>query len=82
MLNPYSMVAIATFAYILASDDNVAPFLVLQTKRLGLAARRAIWMAQNHPDAPWMRFAINRRAWRLAEELRKSYDEPKGTRQS
>lgn len=76
MLNPYSMVAIAAIAYILASDDNVAPFLILQTKRLGLATRRAIWMAQNHPDAPWVRYAINRRAWRLAEELQKSLDRP------
>ena len=76
MLNPYSMVALAAVAYILASDDNVAPFLVLQTKRLGLAARRAIWMAQNHPDAPWVRYAINRRAWRLAEELKKSLNLP------
>lgn len=76
MLNPYSMVALAAIAYILASDDNVAPFLVLQTKRLGLAARRAIWMAQNHPDAPWVRYAIDRRAWRLAEELQKSFNLP------
>jgi hypothetical protein len=76
MLNPYSMVALAAVAYILASDDNVAPFLVLQTKRLGLAARRAIWMVQNHPDAPWVRYTINRRAWRLAEELKKSLNLP------
>lgn len=78
MLNPYSMVVIAIFAYIIASDDNVAPFIVLQIKRLGLSARRAVWMAQNHPNAPWVRYAINRRAWRLAEELRKSYDKPNG----
>jgi hypothetical protein len=76
MLNPYSMVVIAIFVYLLASDDNVAPFIVLQTKRLGLSARRAIWMAQNHPNAPWVRYAINRRAWRLAEELRKSLNLP------
>jgi hypothetical protein len=74
MLNPYSMAAIAALAYILASDDNVAPFLILQTKRLGLSARRAIWMAQNHPDAPWVRYAIDRRAWRLAEEMRQSFN--------
>jgi hypothetical protein len=76
MLNPYSMAAIAALAYILASDDNVAPFLVLQTKRLGLVARRAIWMAQNHPDAPWVRYAIDRRAWRLAKELQQSFNLP------
>ena len=76
MLNPYSMVAIAAIAYIIASDDNVTPFLILQTKRLGLAARRAIWMAQNHPDAPWVRYAIDRRAWRLAKEMRQSFSSP------
>lgn len=77
MLNPYSMVIIATIAYILAVDENVTPFLILQTKRLGLAARRAIWMARNHPDAPWVRYAIDRRAWRLAEEMRQSFNLPK-----
>lgn len=80
MLNPYSMVAIAAIAYILASDDNVAPFLTLQLKRLGLSARRAIWMAQNHPDAPWVRYAIDRRAWRVAKEMRDSFNLPQEDR--
>ena len=76
MLNPYSMVAIAAIAYILASDDNVAPFLILQIKRLGLNVRRVIWMAQNHPNTPWVRYSIDRRSRRLAEEMRKSFNLP------
>ena len=74
MTNPYILVTIAAIAYIFAVDDNVAPYLVLQTKRLGLNAQRAIWMIRMHPSAPWTRWAINRRAWRIAEELRELYN--------
>jgi hypothetical protein len=64
----------AALAYVIAVDDNVAPFLVLQVKRLGLQFQRAYWMIRIHPRAPWTRYAINRRAWRLAEELQKSFN--------
>ena len=74
MLNPYVLVACAFVAYAIAVDDNVAPFILLQFKRLGLNAQRAIWMIRMHPDAPWTRIAINRRAWRLAEEMRQSFN--------
>ena len=74
MTNPYILVTIAAIAYIFAVDDSVAPYLVFQTKRLGLNAQRAIWMIRMHPRAPWTRYAINRRAWRLAEELRQSFN--------
>ena len=72
MLNPYVLVGFAALAYVFAVDDNVAPYLLLQIKRLGLFARRAIWIACNHPGTPWARYAINRRAWRLAKELNRS----------
>jgi hypothetical protein len=74
MLNIYVLSVIAIFAYVLYIDSNIAPFLVLQTQRLGLTVRRAIWMIRLHPQAPWTKFAINRRARRLAKELRDSYD--------
>ena len=76
MTNPYILVSVAAIAYIFAVDDNVAPYLILQTKRLGLSAQRAIWMIRMHPRAPWTRYAIDRRAWRLAEELRESFNLP------
>jgi len=72
-LNPYVLVGFAALAYVFAVDDNVAPYLLLQIKRLQLLAGRAIWIARYHPGTPWARYAINRRAWRLAEELRKSF---------
>ena len=78
MINPYVLATLAALAYVFAVDDNVAPFVVLQFKRLGLSARRAIWMAQNNPDLPWVRYSINRRAWRIAEELQQSFNSPKG----
>lgn len=80
MINPYILIATAALAYAIAVDDNVAPFLVLQTKRLGLSVQRAYWMIRLHPDAPWTRYAINRRAWRLAEELQQSFNLPQEDR--
>jgi len=77
MLNPYIWLTSAVLAYVFVSDENVAPYLVLQTKRLGLNVQRAIWMIRMHPEAPWTRYAINRRAWRIAEELQKSLHLPK-----
>jgi hypothetical protein len=76
MSSPYLLVAIAFLAYVLAVDENVAPYLVLQGKRLGLNFRRAFWLARLHPAAPWTRWEINRRAWRTAEELQKLYNLP------
>jgi len=78
MLNPYTVVALAAVAYILAADGNVAPFLVLQTKRLGLHAQRALWIARYHPATPWAKREMNRRAWRLSEELKKSFNSSSG----
>lgn len=66
--------AIAIFIYVLYTDSDIASFLVLQTQRLGLSVRRAIWMIRLHPRAPWVEFAVNRRARRIAKELRDSHD--------
>jgi hypothetical protein len=74
MLNPSIILVLAVLTYVVAVDENVAPYLILQTKRLGLSAQRAIWMIRMHPEAPWTRIAINRRAWRLAEEMRQSFN--------
>ena len=76
MLNPYTILILAFMTYVAATDENVAPFIYLQIKRLGLNAQRAIWMIRMHPEAPWTRYAINRRAWRLAEEMRQSFNLP------
>ena len=80
MLNPSIILVLAVLTYVVAVDENVAPYLILQTKRLGLNAQRAIWMIRMHPDAPWTRYAINRRAWRLAEEMRQSFNLPQEDR--
>jgi hypothetical protein len=76
MGNPYVLMFMAAIVYVVAVDESVAPFLSLQLKRLGLNFRRAFWMVRMHPSAPWTRWAINRRAWRLAEELQKTFNLP------
>lgn len=80
MINPYILIAMAALAYAIAVDDNVAPFLVLQAKRLGLFAQKAIWIARYHPDTPWARWEMDRRAWRLSEELQQSFNLPQEDR--
>ena len=74
MLNPYVLATTAAIAYIFAVDGNVASYLVLQMKLLGINTRRAIWIIRLHPSAPWTRWSINRQAWRLAKELRQSFN--------
>ena len=76
MSSPYLLLALAFLVYALAVDENVAPYLILQGKRLGLMAQRAFWMVRMHPRAPWTRYEINRRAWRIAEEIQKSFNLP------
>lgn len=80
MLNPYTILILAFMTYVVAVDENVAPYLILQTKRLGLNAQRAIWMIRMHPSAPWTKWSINRRAWRLAKEMRDSFNLPQEDR--
>ena len=76
MINPYVLLVCAFLAYAMAVDDNVAPFFLLQFKRLGLASRRAIWLITNDPRLPWVDWGANRRAWRLAKEMEKSFNPP------
>lgn len=80
MINPFVLVSVAALAYMMAMDDNVTLFLVLQAKRLGLNVQRAIWIARYHPETPWAKYEMDRRAWRIAEELQKSFSLPQEDR--
>ena len=74
MLNPYLFLCLVVFVYVLGTDSNVAPFLILQSKRLNLWVARKAWMARYHPGTPWMRWSIARRADKLAKELQQSFN--------
>lgn len=59
----------ACFVYAVAVDENVFPWLVLQSKLLRVWAERQWFRLRYHPDSPWVRYEIKRNADRLAREI-------------
>jgi len=63
-------------AYVFAVDDNAYIWLDLQFKRVQLF-RQYLWFRIRHnPDSPWVRWEIDRRANKIAEQLIKERDKP------
>jgi hypothetical protein len=61
----------ACIVYAVVIDENVFPWLVLQSKLLRVWAERQWFRLRYHPDSPWVRYEIKRNADRLAEEILK-----------
>lgn len=59
----------ACIVYVLAVDANVLDFLILLAKSARVWLERQWFRVRYHPDSPWVRYAINRNAERLAKEL-------------
>jgi hypothetical protein len=59
----------ACVVYAVAVDENVFPWLVLQSKLLRVWAERQWFRLRYHPDSPWVRYEIKRNADRLAREI-------------
>jgi len=59
----------ACIVYAVAVDENVFPWLVLQSKLLKVWAERQWFRVRYHPDSPWVRYEIKRNADRLAREI-------------
>jgi hypothetical protein len=59
----------ACLVYAVAVDENVFPWLVLQSKLLKVWAERQWFRLRYHPDSPWVRYEIKRNADRLAREI-------------
>ena len=59
----------ACLIYVVAQDPNVYTWLVLQSKVLNIWIRRKWFMLRYNPDSPWVRWAIDRNAKRLADEI-------------
>lgn len=78
LANPFILITAAIIVYAMAVDENVSLWIVLQSKRLGVNLRRALWIVKHHPDTPWARWHMNRRAWQIASELLKSFNSLKG----
>ena len=61
----------ACVVYAVVVDENVFPWLVLQSKLLKVWAERQWFRLRYHPDSPWIRYEIKRNADRLAREIMK-----------
>jgi hypothetical protein len=59
----------ACVVYAVAVDENVFPWLVLQSKLLKVWAERQWFRIRYNPDSPWVRFEINRNAEKLARAI-------------
>ena len=64
----------ACLIYVLAVDANVAHWLVLLSKNATIWLRRKWFLVRHNPDSPWVRWAIDRNARKLAKELTKEYN--------
>ena len=59
----------ACIVYAVAIDENVYPWLILQTKVLRIWMDRQYYRLRYHPGSPWIRYEVNRNASRLAREI-------------
>jgi hypothetical protein len=59
----------ACIVYAVVVDENVFPWLVLQSKLLKVWAERQWFRLRYNPDSPWVRYEIKRNADRLAREI-------------
>jgi len=61
----------ACIVYAVAVDENVFPWLVLQSKLLEVWLERQWYRLRYNPDSPWVRFEIKRNSDKLAREIMK-----------
>jgi hypothetical protein len=61
----------ACIVYAVVVDENVFPWLVLQSKLLRVWAERQWFRLRYHPDSPWVRYEMKRNSDRLAREIMK-----------
>ena len=59
----------ACIVYAVAVDENVFPWLVLQSKLLKVWIERQWYRLRYNPDSPWVRFEIKRNSYKLAREI-------------
>ena len=61
----------ACIVYAVAVDENVFPWLVLQSKLLKVWLERQWYRLRYNPDSPWVRYEIKRNSDKLAREIMK-----------
>jgi hypothetical protein len=61
----------ACIVYAVVVDENVFPWLVLQSKLLKVWLERQWYLLRYNPDSPWVRYEIKRNSEKLAREIMK-----------
>jgi hypothetical protein len=61
----------ACIVYAVVVDENVFPWLVLQSKLLKVWLERQWYRLRYNPDSPWVRYEIKRNSEKLAREIMK-----------
>ena len=61
-------------AYVVSVDDNVYPWLVLNSKIVGVWFQRQWFKIRHNPDSPWVKWGIDRNADRIAKQLIRERD--------
>jgi hypothetical protein len=64
----------ACLVYAVAVDENVFPWLVLQSKLLRVWTERQWYRIRYHPDSPWVRYEMKRNSEKLAREIIKEIE--------
>ena len=59
----------SVLTYVVVVDENVYPWLVLNSKIVGIWFQRQWFRIRYNPDSPWVRWSINRNADRIAKQL-------------
>ena len=55
--------------FVILEDPKVYPWLVLLSKIANLWIEQQWFKIKNHPDTPWVRYAIKRNADKIAKQL-------------
>ena len=64
----------AVLTYMVAVDDDVYPWLVLNSKIVGIWFKQQWFKLRYNPDSPWVRWGIDRNADRIAKQFIKDRD--------
>jgi hypothetical protein len=59
----------SVLAYVVAVDENVYPWLVINSKIIGIWFQRQWFKLRYNPDSSWVRWGIDRNADRIAKQL-------------
>lgn len=76
-MEPYTyslLVVFAILCYMIVVDANVAKFILLLVDMFKLNCVRLVWMIRFHPDNPFLRWQINRRANKIAKQMQEDLD--------